>query len=113
MTSRWVFAKRTIHNNMDNIINIINAIKDIRSNSKRSNVESIFKYISNKDANNYTISDIGKALDDLKSKGKSENKPMKKGMDSFFVVSDQLCVENEKEYETASFESLKGKEKDI
>ena len=67
-------------------------------------------YISNKDANNYTISDTGKALDDLKSKGKIENKPMKKGMDSFFVVSDQLCV---KEYETVSFESLKGKEKDI
>ena len=63
-------------------------------------------YISNKDANNYTISDIGKALDDLKSKGKIENKPMKKDMDSFFVVSDQLCV---KEYETVSFESLKGK----
>ena len=34
-------------------------------------------------------------------------------MDSFFVVSDQLCVGNEKEYEIVNFESLKGKEKDI
>ena len=34
-------------------------------------------------------------------------------MDLFFVVSDQLCVEDEKEYETVNSESLKGKEKDI
>ena len=53
---------------------IIGAIKDIRSNSKRSDVESIFKYISSKNASNYTVSDIGKVLDDLKSKGKVENK---------------------------------------
>ena len=43
----------------------------------------------------------------------SENKPTKKGMDSFFVVSDQLYVEDEKEHETVNFESLKDKEKDI
>ena len=97
MTSRHVFTKRTTYNNMDDIEeHIINAIKDIRNNSKRPDVESIFKYISNKNVNNYTISDIGKVLDDLKSKGKSENKPTKKGMNSFFVVSDQLCVEDEK-----------------
>ena len=34
-------------------------------------------------------------------------------MDSLFVAPDQLCVEDEKEYETVNFESLKGKEKDI
>ena len=34
-------------------------------------------------------------------------------MDSFFIVSDQLCVEDEKEYETINFESVKDKEKDI
>ena len=34
-------------------------------------------------------------------------------MDSFFVASDQLCVEDEIEYETVNFESLKDKEKDI
>ena len=34
-------------------------------------------------------------------------------MDSFFVVSDQLYVEDEKEHETVNFESLKDKEKDI
>ena len=49
------------------------------------------------------MSDIGKVLDDLKSKGKVENKPTKKGMDSFFVVSDQLCVEDEKKCETVNF----------
>ena len=31
----------------------------------------------------------------------------------FLVVSDQLCVEDEKEYETVNSESLKGKKKDI
>ena len=34
-------------------------------------------------------------------------------MQSFFVESNQLCVEDEKEYETVNSESLKGKEKDI
>ena len=33
-------------------------------------------------------------------------------MDQFFVVSDQLCVEDKKEHETVNFESLKDKEKD-
>ena len=42
-----------------------------------------------------------------------ENKPTKKRMQSFFVESNQLCVEDEKEYETVNSESLKGKEKDI
>ena len=108
-----VYAKRTIHNKMVIKEHIINAIKDIRSNSKRPDVEMISKYISSKNASNYKVSDIGKVLDDLKSKGKVVNKPTKKGMDSFFVVSDQLCVEDEKEYETVNFESLKDKEKHI
>ena len=34
-------------------------------------------------------------------------------MDSFFVVSDQLCVKGAKEFEAVNFESLKGKENDI
>ena len=99
---------------MDNIEeHIINAIKYIRSISKRPDIEKISKYISNKNASNYTIFDTGKVLDDLKSKGKVENIPIKKDMDSFFVVSDQLCLEDEKEYGTVNSEFSKGKEKDI
>ena len=100
---------------MDNIEeNIINAIKDIRSICKRPDIGSIFKYISNKIASsNYTIFHIGKVPDDLTSKGKVGNKPTKKSMASFFVVSDELCVDNEKEYETVNSESLTYKEKDI
>ena len=109
-----ISAKRTIQNKIDNIEeHIINAIKDIRSISKRLDIESFFRYIFNKNASNFSISDIGKVLDDLKSKGKVENKPTKKRMHSFFVESNQLCVEDEKEYETVNSESLKGKEKDI
>ena len=37
----------------------------------------------------------------------------KKVWTPFLVVSDQLCVEDEKEYETVNSESLKGKKKDI
>ena len=55
---------------MDIKEHIINAIKDIRSNSKWAAVEIISKYISSKNASNYKVSDIGKFLDDLKSKGK-------------------------------------------
>ena len=104
----------TIHNKMDTLEeHIINAIKDIRSNSKRPDVASIFKHISSKNTSNYTVSDIEKVLDDLKNRDKVEKKPTEKGMDSFVVVSDQLCVGNEKEYEIVNFESLKDKEKDI
>ena len=51
---------------MDNIEeHIINAIIDIRSISKRPDIESIFKYISTKIASsNYIIFDIGKVQDD-------------------------------------------------
>ena len=55
---------------MDIKEHIINAIKDIRSNSKWAAVEIISKYISSKNASNYKVFDIGKFLDDLKSKGK-------------------------------------------
>ena len=32
-------------------------------------------------------------------------------MDSSFVVSDQLCAEDEKKYETVNSESLKGRKR--
>ena len=109
-----ISAKRAIQNKIDNIEeHIINAIKDKGSISKPLDIESFFKYSFNKNASNFSISDIGKVIDDLKSKGKVENKPTKKRMHSFFVESNQLCVEDEKEYETVNSESLKGKEKDI
>ena len=83
-------------NEMDSIEEqILDAIKDIRSTSKQPDTDSIFKYISNKSASNLSLFDIGKVLDDLKSKGRVENKPTKKGMDSFFVVPDRPWVENE------------------
>ena len=47
------------------------------------------------------------------SKGKVGNKPTTKIMASFSVVSDELCVDDKKEYETVNSESLKCKEKDI
>ena len=50
------FANTTIHNKTDNIEeHIINAIKDIRKIRKRPDIESIFIYISNKNASNCTI----------------------------------------------------------
>ena len=64
----------------------------LRSISKRPDIEGIFKHTSNKSAGNYTIFDIWKVLDNLKSKGKVENKPAKKGMDSFFgSIRSTMC----------------------
>ena len=64
---------------------IINSMKDRRSISKRPDIESILKHICNKNASNYTIFDIGKVLDDLKSKGKVENKPKKEKVWTCFL----------------------------
>ena len=63
----------------------INAIKEIRSNSKRPDVEIISKYISSKNTSNYAVSDIGKVLDDLKSKGKVVKKNQQKKLWTRFL----------------------------
>ena len=70
----------------------INAIKEIRSNSKRPDVEIISKYISSKNASNYAVSDIGKVLDDLKSKGKVVKKTNKKSYGLVFCsIISTMC----------------------
>ena len=73
---------------------IINAIKDIRSNSKRPDVVSIFKYISSKNTSNYTVSDIKKVLDHLKNRDKVENTPTKKRYGLVFCsIRSTMCRE--------------------
>ena len=67
----------------------------------------------NKNAINYSIYDIGKVLDNLKSKCKVEKKPTKKRYGLAFCSTRSTMCKDEKEYETVNFESLKGKEKDI
>ena len=57
---------------------ILDAIKDIRSTSKWPDTDSIFKYISNKSASNLSLFDIGKVLDDLKSKAELKTNQQKK-----------------------------------
>ena len=85
----------TIHNKMNTLEeHIINAIKDIRSNSKRPDVASIFKYISSKNTSNYTVSDIKKVLDHLKNRDKVENTPTKKRYGLVFCsIRSTMCRE--------------------
>ena len=73
---------------------IVHAIVAIQRASKRPDAVSILKFISTKNASNFTMSDIVDALDKLKQKGKIENKQTKKGLEPFFLVEDQSYIEN-------------------
>ena len=73
---------------------IVPAIVAIQRASKRPDAVSILKFISTKNASNFTMSDIVDALDKLKQKGKIENKQTKKGLEPFFLVEDQSYIEN-------------------
>ena len=73
---------------------IVHAIVAIQRASKRPDAVSILKFISTKNASNFTMSDIVDALDKLKQKGKIENNQTKKGLEPFFLVEDQSYIEN-------------------
>ena len=73
---------------------IADAIVAIRRACKRPDAESIFKFISTKNARSVTMSDILDALIKLRKKCKIENKHIKKGLDSFFLVGDQSHIDS-------------------
>ena len=67
---------------------ISHVIAAVQRSSKRPDAAGIFKFISVNNASNFAISDIEDVLDELKHKGKIENKETKKGLDSIFLVGD-------------------------
>ena len=67
---------------------ISDVIAAVQRFSKRPDAAGIFKFISVNNTSNFTISDIEDVLDELKHKGKIENKEKKKSLDSFFLVGD-------------------------
>ena len=78
---------------------IADALVTIRRFSESPDAESIFQYISTKNARSFTMSDIGEALDELK-KSSVENKQTRKGFNSFFLVRDQSNVDSDRNRET-------------
>ena len=92
---------------------IVSAIVAIWRASKRPDTESIFKFISRSNVSNVTMSDIVDALDNLKQKGKIENKQTKKGLDSFFLVGDQSYIDNSCNQDTDQSELSKSERKNI
>ena len=59
------------------------------------------------------MSDIVDTLDNLKQKGKIENKQTKKGLDSFFLVGDQSYIDNSCNQDTDQSELSKSERKNI
>ena len=59
------------------------------------------------------MSDIEDALDELKQKGKIENKQTKKGLDSFFLVGDYSYINSSNNQNIAQSEPLKDQGKDM
>ena len=52
-------------------------------------------------------------MDELKQKGKIENKQMKKGLDSFFLVGDHSYIDSSNNQNTVQYELLKDQGKDM
>ena len=59
------------------------------------------------------MSDIEDALDELKQKGKIENKQTKKYLDSFFLVGDYSYIDSSNNQNIAQSEPLKDQGKDM
>lgn len=69
---------------------IVEFINIIRKNSKRPDIDSIFKIISFNSALIFTKTDLEEKLKLLLTGRKIENRPTKQGLDLFFVLEDSL-----------------------
>ena len=92
---------------------IVDAIVVVWRVSKRLNAESIFKFISTNNTSNFPMSDIEYACNELRHKGKIENRQTKNGWNSCFLVGDQLNIHRRNDQGTAYSEPLKDQGKDV
>ena len=69
---------------------IPDAITKIRGNRKRADAESIFKILTSNSATNSNLEDVYDKVQFLISTSKIENRQAKQGLDSFFVIANQI-----------------------
>ena len=81
---------------MDNNVfesQIFQAIKDIRQENRRPDVNAIYKNITRANATNITVEDVQQQVDLLIASANLKNTPTSQGLDSFYIIGNITTVQ--------------------
>ena len=81
---------------MDNNVfecDIFQAIKDIRKQNRRPDINVIFKSITRTNATNITVEDVKQQVDLLIASARLKNIPTSQGLDSFYIIENSTTLQ--------------------
>ena len=81
---------------MDNNVfecDIFQAIKDIRKQNRRPDINVIFKSITRTNATNITVEDVKQQVDLLIASARLKNMPTSQGLDSFYIIENSTTLQ--------------------
>ena len=81
---------------MDNNVfecDIFQAIKDIRKQNRRPDINVIFKSITRTNATNITVEDVKQQVDLLIASARLKNMPTSQELDSFYIVENSTTLQ--------------------
>ena len=81
---------------MDNNVfecHIFQAIKDIRKQNRRPNINAIFKNITRANATNITVEDAKQQVDLLIASARLKNMPASQGLDPFYIIENSTTLQ--------------------
>ena len=81
---------------MDNNVfecDIFQAIKDIRKQNRRPDINVIFKSITRTNATKITVEDVKQQVDLLIASARLKNMPTSQGLDSFYIIENSTTLQ--------------------
>ena len=69
------------------------AIKDIRKQNRRPDINAIFKNITRSNATNVTFEDVKQQVELLIASARLENMPTSQGLDSFYIIENSTTLQ--------------------
>ena len=81
---------------MDNNVfecDIFQAIKDIRKQNRRPDINVIFKSITRTNATNITVEDVKQQVDLLIASDRLKNMPTSQELDSFYIIENSTTLQ--------------------
>ena len=81
---------------MDNNVfecDIFQAIKDIRKQNRRPDINVIFKSITRTNATNITVEDVKQQVDLLIASARLKNMPTSQELDSFYIIENSTTLQ--------------------
>ena len=80
---------------MDNNVfecHIFIAIKDVRKQNRRPNINAIFKHITRANATKVIAEDVKQQVDLLIASANLKNMPTSQGLDSFYIIGNSTTL---------------------